>query len=319
MSTVLLDTTDLGQAEELLSATFARVELASRAGADVTRTRMERSTIGSLALDETRFTYELSYRSEAPEKIALCRVYSGVVEGQQPHHRNEAVGAGQVAAFGAVDGLPIVGANHSARVVILSVDRTLFDEVAAGPVGRVHGPVRLTGQGAVSKEAGQHLVDVVDHICRKVITNRHAAASPLVASTVQRYLAAAMLSAFPNTALLEPTVEDRRDSTPVLLRRAIGFIDDNAHTDISPTDIARAVYVSPRALQYMFRKHRNCTPGEYLRQARLQYAHMDLLQANRATTTVAEVARRWGFGNVGRFAVYYRQTYGQSPHVTLRR
>ena len=29
-------------------------------------------------------------------------------------------------------------------------------------------------------------------------------------------------------------------------------------------------------------------------------------------------AQRWGFAHTGRFAVLYRQTYGQSPHTTLR-
>jgi len=65
-------------------------------------------------------------------------------------------------------------------------------------------------------------------------------------------------------------------------------------------------------------KHRDCTPSEYLRRVRLHYAHLELVDGNRATTTVGEVARRWGFGNLGRFAVLYRQTYGRSPHVTLR-
>ncbi|HZE18313.1 MAG TPA: helix-turn-helix transcriptional regulator [Mycobacterium sp.] len=105
----------------------------------------------------------------------------------------------------------------------------------------------------------------------------------------------------------------------MLLRRAIAFIEDNAHTDIAVTDIAAAIYVSPRGLQYMFRKHRDCTPMEYLRRVRLHYAHLELVAGNRGTTTVGEIARRWGFGHLGRFAVSYRQAYGESPHVTLRR
>ena len=68
-----------------------------------------------------------------------------------------------------------------------------------------------------------------------------------------------MLAVFPNTALCNPTIEDRRDSSPVLLRRAITFIEENVRIDISLADIARAVYVTPRALQYMFRRHLDCT------------------------------------------------------------
>jgi transcriptional regulator GlxA family with amidase domain len=51
---------------------------------------------------------------------------------------------------------------------------------------------------------------------------------------------------------------------------------------------------------------------------RLHHAHLDLVSADRLSTTVGTVARRWGFGHVGRFAVYYRQHYGRSPHDTLR-
>lgn len=106
--------------------------------------------------------------------------------------------------------------------------------------------------------------------------------------------------------------------TPAVLARAVAYIDEHAHSDISVIDIAAAVYVTPRALQYMFRKHRACTPMEYVRRVRLHRAHVDLVAGERATTSVAEIGRRWGFGHLGRFATGYRQTYGESPRETLR-
>ncbi len=42
-----------------------------------------------------------------------------------------------------------------------------------------------------------------------------------------------------------------------------------------------------------------------------------LIAGSASDTTVAEIAGRWGFEHAGRFAVLYRQTYGQSPHTTL--
>jgi transcriptional regulator GlxA family with amidase domain len=122
----------------------------------------------------------------------------------------------------------------------------------------------------------------------------------------------------PSTALFEITIEDRHDSTPELLHKAISFIDDNAHRDISVTDIAESIHVTPRAVQYMFRTHLDCTPTDYLRGVRLHYAHLDLVAGSHMTTTVGQIATKWGFGHLGRFAVYYRQRYGQGPHVTLR-
>ncbi|MEE6178272.1 helix-turn-helix transcriptional regulator [Mycobacterium sp. 050134] len=317
MPTVLFDTTDLGEAEDKLSAAFARVKLVGGAE-DSTRLRMVRSTVGSLTLDDTYVSHDVTYRMEPPDRVLLCRGYSGVIEGQQAGCPRVVVGPGQIAAFGGVDGLPTVGEVRRAHHLVLSIDRKLLGEVAAADPSDDIGTVRLVGQAAVSPEAHRHLLDVIDHIRLKAATNRLAAASPLVAGAVQRYLAATLLATFPSTASVELTGADRNDTTPVLLRRAIAFIDDNAHRDISLVDIAGAVYVTPRALQYMVRKHRDCTPSEYLRRVRLHQAHLDLVAGNRATTTVGEVARRWGFGNVGRFAVYYRQIYGQSPHVTLR-
>jgi AraC family ethanolamine operon transcriptional activator len=37
-----------------------------------------------------------------------------------------------------------------------------------------------------------------------------------------------------------------------------------------------------------------------------------------AQTSVTEVALRFGFGNLGRFAVEYRRLFGESPSQTLR-
>jgi transcriptional regulator GlxA family with amidase domain len=102
------------------------------------------------------------------------------------------------------------------------------------------------------------------------------------------------------------------------LRRAIAFIHDNAHRDIGLNDIAAAIGVTPRSVQYTFRRHLGSTPLEYLRRVRLQRAHRDLQAADPAVHTVMEIAGRWGFGHPGRFSIAYRQTFGTPPSRTLR-
>ncbi len=58
----------------------------------------------------------------------------------------------------------------------------------------------------------------------------------------------------------------------------------------------------------------------YLRQVRLHHAHQELLASDPTTgATVTEIAARWGFFHPGRFAHYYRHTYGQPPTRTLLR
>ncbi|AHH97038.1 helix-turn-helix domain-containing protein [Kutzneria albida] len=119
---------------------------------------------------------------------------------------------------------------------------------------------------------------------------------PLVAGAAGRLLSATVLAIFPNTALTEPTIEDRRDAHPRTLRCAIVLIEDHAHLDISAADIAAAAHVTIRALQYAFRRHLDTSPMGYLRQARLRQAHQELLATDPGTgVTVTQVAARWGF------------------------
>jgi transcriptional regulator GlxA family with amidase domain len=105
---------------------------------------------------------------------------------------------------------------------------------------------------------------------------------------------------------------------PPPLRRAVAFIHDNAQSDIGLRDIAAAVGVTPRSVQYMFRRHLGTTPLEYLRRLRLDRAHRDLQAADPSVDTVTAIAGRWGFTHAGRFSVAYRHVFGTKPSRTLR-
>lgn len=103
-----------------------------------------------------------------------------------------------------------------------------------------------------------------------------------------------------------------------LLRRAMSFIDENAHREITLNDIAAAVNVTPRSVQYAFRRHLGTTPLEYLRRVRLDRAHRELKAADPRSDTVMAIAGRWGFTHAGRFSGVYKRTYGTAPSETLR-
>ena len=110
----------------------------------------------------------------------------------------------------------------------------------------------------------------------------------------------------------------RQGATPLdAVDRARAFIDDNADQPIGLLDIAAAAGVSPRTLQLRFREQLGVSPTRHLRQVRLQLVRSDLL-AHRGKS-VGEIAWRWGFGNLGRFAAEYRRTYGNLPSVDFGR
>jgi AraC-like DNA-binding protein len=319
MSHVLLDTCDLSEVEEEVSASYSHVRLIRPVGEAHVHARIARSYLGSMPVDDVSFGLDVTYRMEPLDTILLGRVYSGAMSVDQPGLEPKLFGPGEVTAAGALQALPLFGTVSYCRYRLVSIARSAFDEIAANVPPKDSGPVRLTANAAVTPEANQFLARAVDHVCTDIVANSEVAQSKLISGGVRRYLAAGMLATFPHTAVLDPTIEDRRDSTPLLLRRATAFIDENAHRDISLADMAGAACVTPRALQYMFRKHRGCTPTEYLRRVRLHHAHLDLVAGSIGTCTVSAVAAQWGFAHLGRFAAFYRGEYGESPQVTLRR
>jgi AraC-like DNA-binding protein len=70
--------------------------------------------------------------------------------------------------------------------------------------------------------------------------------------------------------------------------------------------------VSVRALHYGFQKFVGESPFDHLRKVRLEAAYADLKQAPDGVS-IAEIARKWGFPNPGRFAQFCKACYGRSP------
>jgi AraC-like DNA-binding protein len=197
------------------------------------------------------------------------------------------------------------------------IDPALLARVAAPAPGRRPEPIRFTGLDPRSPTAAAHWWNTRLYVAG-LLDNPEAAAVPLLVDSAAQLLAAATLATFPNTALVDPTIEDRRDASGTTLRRAVGYIEDHAARDVSLAGIAEAAHVSVRAVQLAFRRHFDTTPMAYLRRVRLDHAHRALIAADPEKTTVAAVAAQWGFANHSRFTAIYRATYGVLPSATLR-
>ncbi|MFB7085217.1 AraC family transcriptional regulator [Streptomyces sp. NPDC056296] len=105
------------------------------------------------------------------------------------------------------------------------------------------------------------------------------------------------------------------DKNPTALGKAVDVIHSAPGSQYNITDLAHASGVGVRQLQKLFRDRFDMSPSEYLRQVRLEGTRRELLHA---PTTVSDVAFRWGFNHLGRFADHYRRKFGESPSQTLR-
>src|SRR5262245_42681463 len=111
----------------------------------------------------------------------------------------------------------------------------------------------------------------------------------------------------------------RADASRSSTERALQYIHANAAEVPTLGEIAQAAGVGVRALMRGFEKRVGVSPMRYLLRWRLDRVRADLLDAAPGTSTVTDIALRWGFGNLGDFAARYRDRFGELPRATLQR
>jgi AraC-like DNA-binding protein len=303
---------------QFLEKTYGtRLRLQDNRPSEAQRLTYARIDCGPFVIDDVHLPGEVSYSPDPLNKVAAVWTTHGKVRSSCAGLDGEAV-AGEVTLAAQPD-LPSFASTDDARLTSVLMDPAVVSSVAAGvPVSQAPLPIRFPSFQPVSHAAAMSWRDTVTYVKHMSLAD-DAVATPLVVGNLSRLLASVALSAFPNAVVSDPTPFDRTDSQPILLRRAIADIESSVAENISLADIADSIHVTPRAVQYMFRKHLDTTPLQYLRRQRLRYAHLDLLAADRMKETVTTVAARWGFAHTGRFAVLYREHFGESPHTTLRR
>lgn len=310
---LLFESSDLGQTEEFLTASYAPMRIASTTGtADA---RISRVTAEVITVDRVAFDFEMSYDVAPLGRIGLCDVETGTLEDHAPDGSEaQAFGPGDLFTLSPPD-RHYAGKVDHARYTVTMIDAAILSDVASPAAGDV---IELLDHRPVDDAAAQRLRAAIDHLDHAVLSDPVTAGNPLLLGAAARYVAAQVLATFPNTALLDAGTTDSRDAHPAALRRAVAFIEDNADLDITPAQVAGWAHVSVRSLQLAFRRHLDTTPMAYLRDVRMARVRRELVEGD-GSIGVAEIATRWGFLHQGHFGQAYRRAYGETPGTTLRR
>lgn len=103
------------------------------------------------------------------------------------------------------------------------------------------------------------------------------------------------------------------------LAPVLQYIEVNADSELSPELLARVACVSVRTLHTAFHDQLGESPMAYVRRIRLGRVRAELLRSDPSTVRVTDVAMRWGFLHLSRFARQYRDQFNELPSVTLHR
>jgi len=141
--------------------------------------------------------------------------------------------------------------------------------------------------------------------------------NPDAARGLEHSLTEAMLACLDATCVREDVAARRRHA--IIVRRFVAFLERRVGQAVFLPEICKILGVSLRTLHLCCVEQLGVSPKRYLLLRRLQFARQALRTADPATGSVTEVATRYGFWELGRFAVYYRRTFGESPSATLTR
>ena len=201
--------------------------------------------------------------------------------------------------------------------VVLRFDAGLVAKVQMAMFGRPGvASLDLTPTVDLSTGTGRTL----QQLASTIVSGMHAQVLSRSPNAMALLTEAALQLVFENVPHRLINQLDRRppDVTPKHVRQAMDYMRANLHLPLTMIDIAGATGVSSRTLQLGFRRFRDTTPAAYLRQIRLDAVHAELSNPeNRLPVT--EVALKWGFAHMGRFAALYRATFGDYPSETARR
>jgi AraC-like DNA-binding protein len=103
----------------------------------------------------------------------------------------------------------------------------------------------------------------------------------------------------------------------LIMRRFHRYVAERPDQPLYIPEVCKAIGVAERTLRVCCQEQLGTSPKHFLLRRRMQLARRDLSKADPRTTTVTEVATRYGFWQFGQFAGEYKSMFGELPSVTL--
>jgi AraC-like DNA-binding protein len=207
--------------------------------------------------------------------------------------------------------------DQQGRMLAVKIARASLEDQLAQLLGRhVEAPIRFALPLDLADARTQQWWSLLETLARQIRDPDALCRHPLMATTLAQGVMTGLLLCARHDYSDELEAE-AAPARPATIQRAIDYIEANLSESLDVADIAAHVRLGVRSLQQGFQASLGTTPTRYVRDARLRRVRRDLLAADPIETGVAEIAYRWGFAHLGRFAGQYRAAFGESPSEAL--
>lgn len=208
------------------------------------------------------------------------------------------------------------GAN-SARLMVKMMPAAVIRELTALLGRPPDAPLELAPGISLTEGYGKSLAGYLRLAIADLARADSLLRNPIAVSSFEHFILSGLLTTHPHNYSAALARLDR-PINPRGLKRAIEYMEAHLDRAVSLADVVRASGVPGRTLFKHFKEYRGVSPMSYLRTARFQKVRDELRRAE-PDGCVMDIAMQWGFEHMGRFAVEYRERFGESPSETLRK
>jgi AraC-like DNA-binding protein len=153
--------------------------------------------------------------------------------------------------------------------------------------------------------------------CRLAETKPEMLAHREVARALEQDLLHTLVNCLTGNDVDNDSARKRYNANIIARFESVSAAHSEQHLKIP--ELCAAIDVPERTLRICCAEVLGMSPSRYLRLRRLNIARAVLRRLDPATASVADVAREYGFTELGRFAALYRTMFGETPSTTLRR
>lgn len=154
-------------------------------------------------------------------------------------------------------------------------------------------------------------------ICRLAETKPRILSHSEVAHGIEQDLIQALITCL--AARVRAHDLGNREHIRFLIRLEEVLADHLSDPLLDMTRLCELTGITERGLRSYCVEFLGMTPTRYVLLRRLRQARIALRDGDPGVTEVAELARRFGFASIGRFARAYKAAFGETPATTLQR